>query len=262
MKELATNTRVIMLAIIAVSGVAIFFNFDELIASDSNTSTTATGQLLVGNVEVVKRDGAGNIVAYRQGSNHIVLTGMEIIARQVFGCGPACGGAGGNNTNDTGLGFGGGLVRYMEIGNGSAGVDCDTEGQGPYLGFDNATLECPLSVSQDCLRVEAAIDRRNATDTNPTTGAAQLNMTAVATFSGASNCDALNIGEAGIWQNSTADTVGGGPSLATGPEASNLMFARNTFGTVTLSTSDSLELNHRQSRDRCRLCYYHLHPHN
>jgi len=243
MKELATNTRVLMLAIVAISGVTIILNFDELIGTDNDQSATKSATMMVGNVEVVKRDGAGNIVAYRQGANHIVLTGMEIIARQVFGCGPDCfPGSGGNNTNDTGLGFGGGLVRYMEIGNGSAGVDCNTEGQGPYLGFDNATLECPLSVDQDCLRVEAEISRRNATDTDPTTGSAQLNMTAVATFSGALNCDAENIGEAGIWQNSTADSVGGGPSLASGPEASNLMFARNTFGTVNLSTSDSLEL--------------------
>ena len=239
MKELATNTRVIMLAIVAVSGVAILLNFDELIASDSNTSTTATGSMLVGNVEVVKRDGAGNIVAYRQGGNHIVLTGMEIIARQVF----ACGAVGCNNTNDTGLGFGGGQVRYMSIGNGSNGGDCTTVGTGPVLGFDNQTLECPLSVSQDCLRQEAEIDRRNATDTNPATGAAQLNITAVATFSGGSNCDAQEIGEAGIWQNSTASLAGGGPDFyGGGPDANNLMFARNTFGTVNLSTSDSLEL--------------------
>ncbi len=236
MKELAMNTRVIMLAIVAVSGVAIFLNFDELIATDYNTSTTANGFMLVGNVEVVKRDGAGNIVAYRQGDNHIVLTGMEIIARQVFGQGT------GNNTNDTfndgATAGGGGLVRYMEIGNGSKGGSCILTGAAPILGFDNQTLECPLSVAQGCAREAAAIDRRNATDTNPPGDAAQLNMTAVATFSGGSNCDAVNIGEAGIWQNITT-----GPDYYTaGPERGNLMFARNTFGTVNLSTSDSLEL--------------------
>jgi len=200
--------------------------------------------MMVGNVEVVKRDGAGNIVAYRQGDNHIVLTGMEIIARQVFGCGPNCGGTGGNNTNDTGLGFGGGLVRYMEIGNGSNGGSCVATGGGPILGFDNETLECPLSVFQDCLRVEAEISRENATERPPGgTDQAQLNMTAVATFSGGSNCDAQFIGEAGIWQNSTASQAGGGPDFyGGGPDANNLMFARNTFGTVNLSTSDSLEL--------------------
>ena len=236
MKELAMNTRVIMLAIVAVSGVAIFLNFDELIATDYNTSTTANGFMLVGNVEVVKKDGAGNIVAYRQGDNHIVLTGMEIIARQVFGQGT------GNNTNDTfqdaNTAGGGGLVRYMEIGNGSKGGSCILTGGAPILGFDNQTLECPLSVAQGCARETAAIDRRNATDTNPPGDAAQLNMTAVATFSGGSNCDAVNIGEAGIWQNITT-----GPDYYTaGPELGNLMFARNTFGTVNLSTSDSLEL--------------------
>ena len=81
------NTGVIMLAIIAVSGVTILFNFNEIFAPINETSKAGTGSLLLGNVEVVQRDDAGNIVAYRQGDNHIVLGGMEIIARQVFGPG-------------------------------------------------------------------------------------------------------------------------------------------------------------------------------
>ena len=54
-----------MLALVAVAGVSIFFNFDEIFTPE-NKMSTAGGALLVGNVEVVKRDGAGNIVAYRQ----------------------------------------------------------------------------------------------------------------------------------------------------------------------------------------------------
>ncbi len=75
-----------MLAIIAVSGIMIFYNLDTFYASDNNASKSMHGALLVSNVEVVQRDEAGNIVAYRQGANHIVATGMELIARQVFGC--------------------------------------------------------------------------------------------------------------------------------------------------------------------------------
>jgi len=239
-----------MLALVAVSGVSLFFNFDEIFTPD--TEMSKSGAFLVGNVEVVKRDGAGNIVAYRQGGNHIVLGGMELIARQIFGNE----GAGGNNTNNTlydgTFNYGGGTVKYMEIGNGTnnAAEDCTTDGGGssPLLGFDNKTLECPLyqvtTTGDYCLRETADIFRFNATEQpGGGTDAAQLNMTAVATFSGATpnSCAANNIGEAGIWTNSSF-----GPAFHTNNTGdyltNNLMFARNTFGTVNLSTSDSLEL--------------------
>jgi len=246
MIQLATSTGVLILAIIAVSGIAIFTNFDTLYpASDTKVSTAGHSALMVSNVEVIKRDGAGNIVAYRQGSNHIVLGGMELIARQVFGTG------GGNNTNSSGLdgtsrNYGGGLVRFMSIGNGSDGGDCTTVGGGVNLGFDNMTLECPLfDLPAICNREVALITRFNATE-DPTpamSDAAQINITAVATFSGAApnSCAADGIGEAGIW-----NTLAGGPDFhTTGPVAGNLMFARNSFGTVNLSLSDSLELTWR-----------------
>jgi len=238
-----------MLAIIAVSGVTLFFTFDEIIASDSKTSKTSNGMLFVGNVEAIKRDGAGNIVAYRQGDNHIVLGGMELISRQVFGnsCQGICGTS--NNTNSSGVtdathNFGGGVVEYMSIGNGSALGDCTTFGSPPtpILGFDNTTLECPLfNLGPGCLRELAEIRRENATENPQTADQAQINITAVATFSGGggNSCAAQNIGEAGLWNNLT-----GGPGFYApdGPESNNVMFARNTFGTVNLSTSDSLEL--------------------
>ncbi len=239
-----------MLALIAISGVSIFFNFDEIFTPDNKIATT--GALMVGNVEVVKRDGAGNIVAYSQGANHIVLGGMEIIARQVFGNAAV----GSNNTNSSGYNgthnFGGGVVQFMEIGNGTnnAAGDCVTDGgaSSPVLGFDNTTLECPLylvNTADPCLRVLSVITRFNATHQPgaPAVDGAQLNMTAVATFSGSTpnSCAANNIGEAGIWTNGT-----NGPSFFSNTTANfyqdNVMFARNTFGTVNLSTSDSLEL--------------------
>jgi len=243
-----------MLALVAVSGVSLFFNFDEIFTPDNKMKTS--GALMTGNVEVLLKDEAGNILAYRQGDNHIVLGGMEIIARQVFGNLEA----GSNNTNITSynatanLNYGGGVVQYMEIGNGTANAagDCTTDGGGskPILGFDNTTLECPLylvdNAGDECLRELAVINRFNATEKPGATDAAQLNMTAVATFSGAApnSCAADNIGEAGIWTNSSV-----GPAFypAVGNNTvdqlnGNIMFARNTFGTVNLSTSDSLEL--------------------
>jgi hypothetical protein len=249
MKHIATNTGVIMLALVAVAGVSLFFNFDEIFTPDNKISTSSA--MIIGNVEAVKRDGAGNIVAYRQGDNHIVLGGMELIARQVFG-----NAGGGNNTNSSifDLGnlknYGGGVVQYMEIGNGTTSPknSCVTGNIGtPTLGFDNVTLECPLYLvdqADPCERVLSLINRFNATEQPPTpSDAAQLNMTAVATFSGATpnSCAANNIGEAGIWTNASV-----GPANYVNKTVSqlegNLMFARNTFGTVNLSTSDSLEL--------------------
>jgi len=261
MKHIATNTGVIMLAIIAVSGVSLFFNFDEIFTPDNKISTS--GAFMTANVEVVQRDNAGNILAYRQGDNHIVLGGMEIIARQVFGQ-KNSGCLDCNNTNTSGFdvglnrNYGGGVVQYMEIGNGTrasvAGLDdfCGRGASGglgaPALGFDNNTLECPLylvdNAGDECLRELAEISRFNATERpGGATDQAQLNMTAVATFSGANpnSCAADNIGEAGLWTNASV-----GPAFHVNHTANqltdNVMFARNTFGTVNLSTSDSLEL--------------------
>jgi len=243
MIKLATNTGVLILAIIAVTGVAIFTNLDTLFpATDTTISTAGHSALMVSNVEVIKRDGTGNVVAYRQGGNHIVLGGMELISRQVFGPGAA----GSNNTNSTfeqgTRNYGGGGVQFMSIGNGSDGGNCTTEGGGVNLGFDNMTLECPLYIlAQNCLRETAVVTRFNATEKPTGTDAAQINITAKATFTGASDpqsCAATNIAEAGIWQNLT-----GGPGFYSGgPELGNIMFARNSFGSVNLSTSDSLEL--------------------
>ncbi len=115
--KIATNTGVMILAIIAVSGIAIFTNLDTFYGtSDTNVSKAGHSALFMSNVEVIQRDGSGNIIAYRQGANHIVESGMEIIARQVFGDGanPQTGSPSfaaptvSNNTNNT-LGWGGTL---------------------------------------------------------------------------------------------------------------------------------------------------------
>jgi len=240
-----------ILAIIAVSGVAIYTNLDAFTANTSEVSKAGHSALFMSNVEVIQRDGAGNILAYRQGANHILDSGMEIIARQVFGPGAsplaAAGFATATQSNNTNATFGwGGTVQYMEIGNGTGGssvalgAQCGAGqgGSGPILGWDNKSLECPLSFYFDCARELAVIHRFNATEdpTGPSlpTDAAQINMTAVATFSGGSNCAADNIGEAGIWTNQSA-SVGTGPRYGDSREAGNNMFARNTFGTVNLS---------------------------
>ena len=233
------NTGVIMIAIAAISAGAITLNFDQLTGSNG---AQKSGALMVTNVEAVVKDEAGNIIAYRQGDNHITASGMVLLAQQTFG--PGVGGApASNNTNATDPASIAGTVRFMEIGNGNGTGNCPGAAGPPILGWFNTTLECPLLT---CARQAAIIYRHDPT--NPSGGAgidshAQINVTAIATFAGSAGCDGLSIDEAGIWMNSSQ---AGSPSFATAPAPSdNRMFARNTFGSVNLSTSDSLELTWR-----------------
>jgi len=82
MKKLAMNTVVIMITIAAISAGALTLNLDQFTGFNG---VQKSGALMVTNVEAVMRDEAGNIVAYRQGDNHIVGSGMVILAQQTFG---------------------------------------------------------------------------------------------------------------------------------------------------------------------------------
>ena len=235
------NTVVIMLAIVAISAGALTLNLDQF---TSINGVQKSGSLMVTNVEAVMRDEAGNIIAYRQGDNHIVASGMVLLAQQTFG--PGVGGSpASNNTNATDPNSIAGTVRFMEIGNGNGTTNCGVGPAGsPILGWFNETLECPIAT---CNRVAAIIYRHDPTNSDaPAVGPlshAQINITAIATFAGSAGCNGNSIDEAGIWMNSTQDGV---PSYANGPApVDNRMFARNTFGSVNLSTSDSLELTWR-----------------
>ena len=236
MKKLAVNTGVIMIAIVAISVGVITLNLDQFTGFNG---VQKSGSLMVSNVEALVKDEAGNIIAYRQGDNHIVASGMVILAQQTFG--PGNGGAS-NNTNATDPASIGGQVRYMSIGNGNGTGACLGVAGSPILGWFNETLECPIST---CARQAAIIYRHDPT--NPSGGAgpashAQLNVTAIATFAGSAGCNGNSIDEAGIWQNSTKL---GNPAWPNPAPNDNRMFARNTFGSVNLSTSDSLELTWR-----------------
>ena len=233
------NTGVIMIAIVAISAGALTLNLNQFTGFNG---VEKTGALMVSNVEAVLKDEAGNIIAYRQGDNHITASGMVLLAQQTFG--PGVGGApASNNTNATDPLSIAGTVRFMEIGNGNGTGNCPGAAGPPILGWFNTTLECPLLT---CARQAAIIYRHDPT--NPSGGAgidshAQINITAIATFAGSAGCNGLSIDEAGIWMNSSQQ---GSPSFATAPAPSdNRMFARNTFGSVNLSTSDSLELTWR-----------------
>jgi len=224
-----------MIAIVAISAGAITLNLDHFTDSNDVPSTAA---FMYSNVEAVVKDDAGNIIAYRQGGNHIVSSGMIVLAQQTFG--PGVGGAS-NNTNATDLNNIGGQVRFMEIGNGNGTGNCPGALGSPILGWANETLECPILT---CARQSAEIQRHVPTNVG-TTGInshAQINVTAIATFAGSAGCDGLSIDEAGIWTNGTQT---GSPAWPNPAPIDNRMFARNTFGSVNLSTSDSLELTWR-----------------
>jgi len=228
-----------MIAIVAISAGALTLNLNQFTGFNG---VEKTGALMVSNVEAVLKDEAGNIIAYRQGDNHITASGMVILAQQTFG--PGVGGApASNNTNATDPLSIAGTVRYMEIGNGNGTGNCPGAAGPPILGWANTTLECPLLA---CGRQAAIIYRHTPTDVGTGPGPdshAQINVTAIATFAGSAGCDGLSIDEAGIWMNGSQTGV---PSYANGPAPSdNRMFARNTFGSVNLSTSDSLELTWR-----------------
>ncbi len=233
------NTVVIMITIAAISAGALTLNLDQFTGFNG---VQKSGALMVTNVEAVMKDEAGNIIAYRQGDNHIVGSGMVILAQQTFG--PGVGGSpASNNTNSTTAPHTlSAQVRYMEIGNGNGTGNCPGVLGSPILGWDNETLECPIT---SCARQPAIIYRHNVTNVG-TTGIdshAQINVTAIATFAGSAGCNGLSIDEAGIWTNSSGGV--GGPAYPNPAPIDNRMFARNTFGSVNLSPSDSLELTWR-----------------
>ena len=216
-----------MIAIAALSAGSMFLITD---GAYQKASTLGAGSMMTGNVEVIVRDDSGQPIAYRQSDNHIVQFGLDLLAKQVFYSSGA-----GNLTNASGVS--GGQVRFMEIGNGSG-----------TLTWNDQTLDRPLSSFAGCTRQEATFTHTNASNAG---GFAQVNVTAVATFDGSAGCVAENIKEAGIWNNVTSGPGEGGVSPGPGGLNSNteptmnVMFARNTFGNVTLQSTDSLQLTWR-----------------
>lgn len=216
-----THNQVLMITLVIASiggTYAIATGFD--LTLDSTGKSAPSGALLTGNVKVTQYDENGNIIAYRQSDNHIVFHGMEIIMGQVF-----------NGMNDT-YATKVSPVSHMEIGtSGDPGVYATA------LRWNDTDIVTPVGGA--CVREVAVID--NVTQGNShkwpsschgTEGfganpcSAQMNVTARSTFTGA-DCAAVSIDEAGIFND----------------PAAGLMFARNTFGSVTLNPLDSLALD-------------------
>lgn len=214
MKFKITNIAVIMAAIVVLSAGTTYAFTHGIINNGSGPS----GALLTGNVKVTQYDGDGNIVAYRQTDNHIVLDGMEMIMGQVF-----------DDINSSAqypLAGTGGQVKYMEIG---------LAGEWPLLANDTDIREM---LQWDCVRQDAVITNVSShispsscliTDPTGATCRARMNVTAMASFSGMVCSNATDIDEAGIFNHPT--------------QRQGTMFARNTFGGVVLNVPDTLALD-------------------
>jgi len=249
------NIGLLMVTIVAVTVGLTYVTVTGV--PDVSIDKVATGSLMTGNVQVRLMDEGGDIKAYRQTDNHITVTGMEILASQLFndtrgapgGLGYGVPSAWRNFTDiDAGTGVPGsntgGAIKYMNIGNGTAPLAHNDRQLSAQIDPDDVR-----GAGNGCERIVAQI--RNATEpfANGSTGfdraaqvtgganLAQINITAVATFNGA-NCYATIIHEAGIWTDLNNTATDDRP----GTNSAGWMFARNTFGNVDLTINDSLEL--------------------
>jgi hypothetical protein len=194
-----------------------------------------SGPMLLGNVKVTHLDENGDVLGYRQGENHITRWGMDVIMGQIFS------GVNGSGTYQT-SGNITGRVSHMQIGYGGE------PGWANELAWNNTDILEPigqLTGPTACARIAtSSIDNTTAgqgpshaspshclDDVNfgKSDCAAQINFTAIASFPG-NICGGGpgTIDEAGIY---TGDDPQG-----------NMMFARNQFGSVTLGTMDTLQL--------------------
>ena len=222
--------------VLVISSVGGTFAISQILDHDNVSTPERQGALLTGNVKVTQFDKDGNIIAYRQSDNHIVRNGMEIIMAQVFG--GINGTYPGESSDSQGLIH---PVRFMQIG---------TNGERRLLHNDTSVMTPAQFGGFFCQRQLASIVNSSGQGAHGYPGAcndigtlcaAQMNVTATASFLGSANCNDVSIDEAGIYDNSTTDTAG---AAATGyGNGGGLMFARNTFGSVTLNMLDTLQLD-------------------
>ena len=229
MKLSIPTIGVLATVVLLVSVGAIYaVNFESEMSVNKSAGSSGAAYM-VGNVKVIHFNEGGEIIGYRQGTNHITATGMTIIMAQVFQ---------GINASLPDVANVTGTVAWMEVG---------TAGDVSYtneLRWNNTDIIAP--VGGNCIRVQSAISNftQGPAATSPlkcdsrfgtwdlvsgrTDCAAQMNVTAQADFTGA-NCSTLGIDEAGIFTTNSAAPGG-------------LMFARNTFGSVDLGPLDTLQL--------------------
>lgn len=248
MKNVSKNTGLFVIALIAIS-VGTTYAITQYSGLQSfGTPSPQTGAYLIGHVEAIVTDEGGNIIAYRQADNEITTVGLSLLAKQTFldcsrtiavpvnACDIDVNGDN-NHTNSSianpnGLAFG-----YMNIGN--ASIPAPNGGDIALacpLRYAGDAANCPTTGGTDADRINCNAQFDKVWTSSPELLAgvnSRLNVTIIATFDG-NDCESRNIQEAGLWNNQTTPAVTGGQ-----------MFARNSFGQVTLTTTDSLELTWR-----------------
>jgi hypothetical protein len=244
MKNISKNNGLFVIALIAISVGATYAVTEHSALQSFGTPIPQSGAYMTGHVEAIVTDEGGNIIAYRQADNEITQVGLSLLAKQTFlDCSYTIAVPinpcqidvnGDNNHTNSSIALPNGLAfGYMNIGNGSTAPNgADLE------------LDCALVSASDCATgppdyinrplCGAEFDKVWTSSPELLGGLnSRLNVTVIATFDGA-DCSSRKIQEAGLWNNATNPAVTGGQ-----------MFARNSFGEVTLTTTDSLELTWR-----------------
>ena len=223
---------IVAVTVLATVGGIYALSSDSGFSIFSDDNNFGSGTMMLGNVKATHFNEQGEVIGYRQGENHITKYGMAVIMGQIFAGVNASYPHQGNvsgRVSHMQVGYGGDPAVYVNelrwnntdiiepIGNiGGAGGICDRI---RVTSIDNVTQFEAHSSPGHC--TTAGFDR--------TTCAAQMNVTATASFAG-NRCGGGpgDIDEAGIYTG--------------GNEQGDLMFARNTFGSVTLGTMDTLQL--------------------
>jgi len=243
--KLTTPTIGVLATIVILASVGAFYAGPAITDLSLTESSGPVGAaFMVGNVKVTHFDKDGQVIGYRQGTNHITATGMVIIMAQIFYGVNATYLAGLNSDNVSGT------VRWMEVGTGGDQDGPAAEDYANVLRWNDTDIEAPITGLSpsgfQCFRKSATIDNstqfnahtapndcqsgaggQNAADCN-----ARMNVTASADFDGV-DCEINSIDEAGIF--TTFESLGPGNTGGT-------MFARNTFGSVNLGPLDTLRL--------------------
>lgn len=217
-----------IIALASITGIyALSFDSDFEIFGD-NDNRPSSGAMFLGNVKVTHFDENGKVIGYRQGDNHITKWGMGVIMSQIFAD---------VNATYKPLGNISGRVSHMQIGTGGEQTSYANE-----LAWNNTDIAQPIGGTCKRVRVDSIENTTQGTahpapsscfnlDANPGVGKedcnARHNVTATAQFQGA-DCGVASIDEAGIYTGNNAQ--------------GDLMFARNTFGSVTLGPLDTLQL--------------------
>jgi hypothetical protein len=214
--KLNTTTLVLGIALTVVAGLFSSTIFG-LTGTKNDAQTTTAAGLITGHVITTVRDAAGNIKEYRQSDNQIVNQGENCVAKMLFsGSGGSATGTNvcvGQNTD----GF-----RYIEIGNSTQAVtSADYKLGNPH----NATS----FGSGSSLIIKAGTVNWFANSTGSGSGTT-TDTRISATFQNSAP-NPQTVSESGLFNSTNHNT--------------NALFARQTFGTITLNNGDQLTVEWR-----------------